>query len=235
MQRIYIPWFVYCTQYSIVDKHILHQFIKVLKSRIEDQIIVFDGQTNTDYLYKIIKIEKKEIVLEFIDGIQKTAPQKNISLYQSLPNKYHKIEYILQKWVEVWVSNFYFFRSSRSQKLQISEHKKERFEQIVIEAMEQCGRNIMPEILFSEKWFGDFPSHGMSIILNPLDETSQTLKQLDVAEDADMNVFIWPEGWFSEEEIQSFQEHGCISIHLWNTILRTETAGIVTSFYLNQM
>jgi len=80
-----------------VDKHILHQFIKVLKSRIEDQIIVFDGQTNTDYLYKIIKIEKKEIVLEFIDGIQKTAPQKNISLYQSLPNKYHKIEYILQK------------------------------------------------------------------------------------------------------------------------------------------
>lgn len=235
MQRIYIPWFVYCIEYSITDKPTLHQFIKVLKSREWDTIILFDGQTSIDYLYKIIKIHKKEITLEFIDGIQKPLPKKNISLYQSLPNKYSKIEYILQKWSEVGVSSFYFFRSQRSQKLHISDHKKERFEQIVVEASEQCGRNIIPPILFSEGSFGDFPSHGSSIILNPQDETCQKLKELQLPEHTDIHVFIGPEGWFSDEEIIYFQEHGCISIHLWDNILRSETAGVVTSFYLNQM
>ena len=235
MQRIYVPWFVYCERYGITDKHVLHQFIKVLKSSVWDKIILFDGHTSTDYLYEITKIEKKEITLEFLDGVQKTEWKKDISLYQALPNKNHKIEYILQKWVEVGVSHFYFFRSERSQKLHISEHKEQRFHQIIIEATEQCWRNILPTLMFSENGFWDVPSQGTSIMLNPLDETAQRLKNLELDDDATVHIFIGPEWGFSDTEINTLQDSGCISLHLWSNILRTETAWVVTSFYLNQM
>lgn len=80
-----------------------------------------------------------------------TEPKKQISLYQALPNKYEKIEYIIQKGVEIGIHRFIFFRSDRSQKLILSTSKMERFISIAREALEQCGGLTMPEILFLEK------------------------------------------------------------------------------------
>ena len=62
-----------------------------------------------------------------------------ITLYQALPNKIEKIEYILQKGVEVGIGKFVFFRSDFSQKLVLSDTKKVRLRAIVREAVEQCG------------------------------------------------------------------------------------------------
>ena len=49
------------------------------------------------------------------------------------------------------------------------------------------------------------------------------------------NIFIWPEWWFSEEEVKRFEEKDFARIYLWNRILRTETAWIVVGFTLGQM
>lgn len=68
-----------------------------------------------------------------------------------MPNKYEKIEYILQKGVEIGITRFVFFRSDRSQKLLITPAKIERFESIAREALEQCGGVVMPEIVWNEK------------------------------------------------------------------------------------
>ena len=69
----------------------------MLKVRVDDTIVFFDGETPTDYLYRIKHIEKKEIVFEFVYGIQKNKFSRSITLFQALPNKYNKMEYILQK------------------------------------------------------------------------------------------------------------------------------------------
>lgn len=74
-----------------------------------------------------------------------------MSLFQALPNKLEKLEYIVQKGTEVGITNFYFFRSERSQKLLLSEAKKERLEKICIEAIEQSGRNIIPFIQHTDQ------------------------------------------------------------------------------------
>ena len=68
-----------------------------------------------------------------------------------MPNKYEKIEYILQKGVEIGITKFVFFRSDRSQKLLVTPAKIERFENIAREALEQCGGMVMPEIRWLEK------------------------------------------------------------------------------------
>jgi RsmE family RNA methyltransferase len=56
-----------------------------------------------------------------------------------MPNKLEKLEYIIEKGVEVGVRKFVFFRSDRSQKLILSDAKKSRLIAIAREALEQCG------------------------------------------------------------------------------------------------
>jgi len=60
-------------------------------------VILFDGD-GSETEYEIVSIEKKSISLK---GIARTFPKteslKHIALYQALPNKIEKIEYILQK------------------------------------------------------------------------------------------------------------------------------------------
>lgn len=87
-----------------------------------------------------MSITKKSISLRGKDRrFPNVEPTKKIALYQALPNKIEKIEYILQKGVEVGITKFIFFRSEYSQKLALSESKKLRFKTIVREAVEQCG------------------------------------------------------------------------------------------------
>lgn len=65
-------------------------------------------------------------------------PKTRIILYQAIPNRYEKLEYAIQKGVEVGISEFVFFPSERSQKLVITPAKIERFTAIALEAVEQC-------------------------------------------------------------------------------------------------
>ena len=134
------------------DTEIYHQLTKVLRTKTWEEVIFFDWNNFFDYIYKVDLIEKKSISFNLINKIQKNSKNlTKINLYQSLPNKQEKIEYILQKWVEVWYSSFNFFTSERSQNLKINENKIERFNKIITEAVEQSGRNLVPELHFIEK------------------------------------------------------------------------------------
>jgi RsmE family RNA methyltransferase len=99
--------------------------------------------------------------------VPNTEPQKRVSLYQALPNKYEKIEYILQKGVEIGIARFVFFRSDRSQKLLLSPNKIERFITIAREALEQCGGVVMPEILWIDR-FPDATTESTHIVLDTI-------------------------------------------------------------------
>jgi RsmE family RNA methyltransferase len=43
-----------------------------------------------------------------------------------------------------------FFKSDRSQKLLLSENKLTRLQKIIIEAVEQSGRSIVPELMITD-------------------------------------------------------------------------------------
>jgi len=87
--------------------------------------------------------------------LRKNAQEKNseicpqLTLYQALPNKFEKIELIVQKCCEIGYKKIFFFQSDRSQKIHISENKKLRIQKIAIEASEQCGGSRIPEIEFT--------------------------------------------------------------------------------------
>lgn len=139
----------------IKEKDFIHQLLKVLRGKLWDKIILFNGRDNIDHEYEIISILKNEVSLKLWTIHEKIVENTKINLYNACPNKLNKIELILQKWCEVWVDRFIFFRSERSQDLFVSENKLDRLEKIIIEATEQSGRNILPE--FEIKSFIKFP------------------------------------------------------------------------------
>lgn len=237
--------------FIIQNKDIFHQLVKVLRVKELEKIILFNWDDNFDLVFEISEISKKDIKLNFIEEIEKYSELNfELNLFQALPNKLEKMEYVVQKWVEVWFTNFCFYRSDRSQKLVISDKKEERLKKIIVEAVEQSWRNFVPkfEILSSSPLWkgitGELLNSEEYLFLHTKSDNSQNLREyIEKCRSANLwkgiigeyNIFIWPEWGFSEEEIQTFEERNFSRIHLWNRILRTETAGIVVGFTLWQM
>ncbi len=211
----------------ITDIDIVHQLTRVLRVQVSEHIIFFSGD-GSETEYEIISIDKKSIWLRWkFQNTPNTEPKKKITLYQAIPNKYEKIEYIIQKGVEVGIARFIFFRSDRSQKLSISPAKIERYMSIAREALEQCWWTIMPEIIFLEKNIEYSGIWNTNIVLDTIGDNMRISTY-----DSIQNMAIWvgPEGGWSDEERIIMLWNGFIFARFWKRVLRTETAGIVTSF-----
>lgn len=137
-----------------------------------------------------------------------TENQKGITLFQALPNKIEKIEYILQKGVEVGIRRFVFFRSDFSQKLILSPNKKERFSHIAREALEQCGGVIVPEIEFFEE--PPYETTSKTSLQIVLDTTGIALKLTEIPQNQEIGLWVGPEGGWSENERNKMKENGFI-------------------------
>lgn len=101
MQRFFFSHLPLGKDITISENSFVHQISRVLRATIGESITLFNGD-GQEYIYTIGTITKKEIGLSFQEthkGIQDSM--KIIRLYQALPNKYEKIEYILQKGIEV--------------------------------------------------------------------------------------------------------------------------------------
>lgn len=210
----------------LTDPDIVHQLTRVMRIQTGESIVLFDGD-GSEMLYEIGIITKKSIALRGIDRkFPKSEPERLITLYQALPNKLEKLEYILQKWVEVGIRKFIFFRSEYSQKLIISDAKKERLRAIAREALEQCGGLIMPEIEFREHIW-DYAWWSKNMVL---DTTGKMIKIHELPENKEIIIWTGPEGGWSEKERKKMQENSFLFVRFWERVLRTETAGVVTAF-----
>jgi 16S rRNA (uracil1498-N3)-methyltransferase len=140
----------------------------------------------------------------------------------------------LQKWVEVWVTGFYFYRSEKSQKLNLSENKILRLNKIIIEAVEQSWRSRVPEFIIEDNISLEYFKENENIFFHTEDNNSVLLKNLKLNYSKWINLFVWPEWGFTEKEIKIFEKNNFKKIHLWNRILRTETVWVVAWFYIVQ-
>lgn len=188
MQRFFFSHLPLGKDITISEASFVHQLSRVLRSVVGETVILFNGD-GREYIYAITDIGKKEIRLSFERDFENTADLETVvRLYQAMPNKYEKIEYILQKGTEVGVREFVFFRSERSQKLIMSERKMERFREIVREATEQCGGNRVPSVVFFEEKIL-VPENGKSFVLHTEGKGSRNIS--DISEKmTSINIFV---------------------------------------------
>lgn len=220
---------------TIKNPNLLNQLIKVLRVNIWDEIIFFNSIDDIDYIFKIVSVDKREVYLEKQWYLENNSENDfDVNIINAIPNKLEKIELILQKWVEVWVSNFLFFRSNRSQKINLSPNKIDRLKKIIVEAVEQSWRSRIPELIFLDNLDITNFEWAYNILFHTYDDNSISLKDIKIDKQKDINIFVWPEWWFDEEEIKIFESSDFKKVFLWNRILRTETTWFTSAFFIIQ-
>lgn len=239
MHRFYLNDFSKTKNYKITDKNLVFQIKKVLRFQVWEKIILFNAKDLFDCVYEIVSLDDKHIVLSFLQDIEKNSEiDFELNLYQSSLNKLSKIEYIIQKWTEIGFSSFNFFRGDRSQKLIFSDSKVDRLRKIIIESTEQSYRNSLPNLYTLNSSLKDILKNSKKDSLNLFFHTSLESSfplgdiKIDLNKYSTINLFIWPEGWWSEQELSIFLGNSFKPIYLWARIMRAETVSSVVWFYI---
>jgi 16S rRNA (uracil1498-N3)-methyltransferase len=111
----------------------------------------------------------------------------------------------------------------------------ERWQRIVREAAEQCGRSFLPEIASPVSLDQALASSEGLRLLPWEGERETTLRQVLREATAagkktqTVSIFIGPEGGFALEEVDRAVKSGARTVSLGSRILRSETAGLVTA------
>ena len=213
---------------NIQDKQVIYQITKILRLKKDDIFVVFDPQH--EYQILIQQISKNNLTGKIIEKTKsEREPRKKLILYQSLL-KSDKFEWILQKCVEIGISEFVPIISDNSIVREISENKLERYQKIIKEATEQCGGvklakfNQAMEFKQAIKQIKNL--EGQKLLAWEGQIENQLNKILDENQKK-YHLFIGPEGGFSPEEVELAKQNSIQIISLGKRILRAETADIV--------
>lgn len=205
------------------DEKLLNQWLRVLRYKIGDSLVLFND--NEERLYKISEIEYPHSVkLQMITELERTIPKRRVIVLWTILKK-DKNDWVLQKCTELGVREFVPVLSERGEKIGFN---LDRAKKIVIEASEQCGRSDIPlirePILLHEamKEYQDLPLYvceqgGM----DPNDINSD-----------EVAVLIGPEGGWSDEEKNQFNEKNIQHLGVSSFTLRAETAAVVSAALL---
>ncbi len=201
----------------------------VLRLKAGENVTLFNGNGG-EYLAKIIDINRTNTTVEILShSPAETELPYRITLVQSLPEA-SKMDWIIEKAVELGVSQICPIESQRSViKLtkERAEKRVSRWENIVVAASEQCGRNSLAEItpvMSFQNWIKQKQTQPV-LIFTP--NANQSLSDWAFQnQQKNVTFMIGPEGGFSQEEEKLAIENGAIALSLGSRILRTETAGM---------
>jgi 16S rRNA (uracil1498-N3)-methyltransferase len=236
--RFYLAPEEWASEAPGLDASDSHHCADVLRLGPGDRVVVFDGLGKVAEA-ELTEVRRKRCLIRL--GEPHVAPGLpcSITLVQSVP-KGKNMDLILQKAVELGASAIVPLLSARTV-VKVDDpadasRKRDRWQQIALEACKQCGRNAVPRValpvtpaaLFSEV------SAPELILLASLQPGAVGIKEALMRAGAasggkppaSVAVLVGPEGDFTPEEIAGFLSMGAVPITLGPMILRAETAAL---------
>ncbi len=219
---------------TIIGEDVKH--IKNVLRLAEGDILSLCDKQGTDFTAEICELSKDKVVCNILDiKASDTEPPIEILLYQGIP-KSTKMDLIIQKSTEIGVAKIIPVITNRTvvkiQDRKKEEKKLERWNKITEEAAKQCKRGVIPEvsqILTFEEMLRVLKNDGLIIVPYENEENVGIKEVLKDRSCKKINIIIGPEGGFESEEIDALKDIGANIVSLGPRILRTETAGLVTS------
>ena len=231
MKKIFIP--TPLDETIELPKDVTHHVLHVFRHNMEKPITV-TGSDNRCGIYQITEEVDGKAQAKLIEYVDANLASYRTILVQSLL-KGEKLEWVLQKATELNVDTIYLVPTANcvakydEKKLQ---SKVNRWEKIMLEAAQQCGRNHLPTLVVGETLLQalDIESDALKLVAYE-NEAGQTIKDVLKTLHSDKSVTdvlicIGPEGGYQEKEINAIIKYGGKSVSLGNTILRAETAVI---------
>ena len=211
-----------------------HHCIHVTRKQVGDEVIVTDGTGNL-YTTTIARIER-ESVLANVVTVQEHYNESplRVTLAVGMLKNPSRIEFAIEKCTELGVAAFIPLRTTR---VIPRSAKIDRWEKIVLAAMKQSCRTILPDISpiqTFEETLASAARFEVKLIAHEVEELSTTIPSVmrDTSGCLSAIICIGPEGGFTDEEVGQAKAAGFISVSLGPRRLRGETAAIAAASQL---
>jgi 16S rRNA (uracil1498-N3)-methyltransferase len=199
----------------------------VLRLKAGDSVLVFNGRDG-EWRAALGGEGRKSLMLTCLEQIRQQVPLNDL-LYLFAPLKHARLDYMVQKAVEMGVGAL---KPVFTRRTQVSRVNRERMRLNVIEAAEQCGILAVPDVL---------PEEEFASAVNGLEPDRQVVfcdEEAPVADPvralqqvrnmgAKLGVVVGPEGGFTDEERRLVLGHpNCVRLSLGPRVLRADTAAV---------
>ncbi|HLB41505.1 MAG TPA: 16S rRNA (uracil(1498)-N(3))-methyltransferase [Gammaproteobacteria bacterium] len=229
ISRIFQATFLALHEQIHLDEKASHHVARVLRAKIGDQLILFNGQGG-EYLSVIEHINKKGVDLAIIEFISREAESPVDLCFAQGIARGNKMDFIVQKSVELGVNKIVPLMTERCHIKRNTLQEKKRlihWQSVAISACEQCGRNRLPMItlpMMLEEWVPQAKAN-YRFVLSPHHSNSTNSKNVN-ARQRSIILLIGAEGGLTDNEVKLAIRYQFSPLHLGPRILRTETAGL---------
>lgn len=212
-----------------LDSGQAHYLHNVLRRKDGDFIRLFNGKDG-EWFGKLQSLNKKSGTVVLTDQLKKQPLQKKRLHLVFAPIKKNRMDWLIEKAVELGVSDFH---PVLTQNTEIRKLNEVRLQQQIFEAAEQCERLEIPNLHPLQKLetvLGSWPEESQLLACI---ERAQTQMLQDVKlEKNDIAFIIGPEGGFTAEEKERISKKAH-PVSLGETILRCETAVVKALVLIN--
>lgn len=226
MQKLFID---YTPENEIVlDGEQARHIAKSLRMRVGDMLTVNDSKGN-DFGCSIKEITRDCVVLSVCyKQAVNSEPDCSVTIYQGNP-KGSKLEDIIQKCVELGAVKIVPVLTKRcvSRPDEKSAKKKtERYNKIALEAAQQSGRGIIPDVKELVSLKNAIAQDESDIKIVFYEGGGEPLRRIVDENAKSVSIYIGPEGGFEKEEVELLVSNGAVQATLGKRILRTQTAPV---------
>ena len=211
------------------DKVESRHIVRVLRKKEGDFLFITNGKGNL-FHSQIINANDKRCLVEITKcNEQKNALTYNLHIAIAPTKNIQRLEWFLEKATEIGVSEISLVLCDHSERRVV---KTERLEKVLVSAMKQSKRYYLPK-LNEPITFKNFikaqteTKKNDSLFIAHCEETNKKTLKNHLKSKHNVTILIGPEGDFSLNEISLALQQQFIPVSLGNSILRTETAGIV--------
>lgn len=227
MPRFYVDFALSPDSVVELPDDVVHH-LNVLRVKNTEEIVLFNGNGKAyPALPEVLEKRRASVRILREEATDNESPL-NITLVQAV-SAAERMDFTLQKSVELGVAEIRPVISERCV-VRLSGERAEkrvaRWQEIVVSACEQSGRNIVPKVLPLTTYvqaLQQLPQETTKLLMS----LNRAQKLSDVRPQSGKVVFmVGPEGGWTEKEEQQAFDAGFQSVTLGKRVLRTETASL---------
>jgi 16S rRNA (uracil1498-N3)-methyltransferase len=211
-----------------LDGESARHIAKSLRMKVGDMLTVTNGSGN-DFGCQIDEITRDTVHLKICyQQASESEPDCKVTIYQGVP-KGSKLEDIIQKCVELGVTKIVPTLTKRcvSRPDEKSAVKKnQRYQKIALEAAQQSGRGIIPEICDMVTLKQAIENDDSEVKIVFYEGGGEPLRNIIKPDTKSVSIYIGPEGGFDKDEVDMIVRSGSSQATLGRRILRTQTAPV---------
>ena len=243
MHRFYLPA-EQCRDSSLeLSGDEAHHALRVLRIQTGERVTVLDGAGH-ELICDVCEVTKRTVTLAVLHKNSSPALPCQITLLQAVP-KAKAMDYIVQKATELGAARVVPILSERTVVHLDGEDandKAEKWQQIAIESIKQCGSPWLTKIeapVTLKNYLARREKFDLPLVASLQDDSRHPREFIQRFRDehkllpATACVWIGPEGDFSPAEMNVVKTEGALPITLGRLVLRSDTAAIYSLSVLN--